>query len=159
MVGTSRLYGDSAATSELSVQKMPMKRRFMLFVVVVASACGGTTSAPTYVTRHISGVVLTEDGRPVPGATVFIGSPPVIGSSPSAPTDGNGFYQLAFAGAWQLREGHPRLYDDTVNITVPWAPQPDWSNEELSVVSICDDGRAVRTFPAHLGQFTGWGQL
>jgi hypothetical protein len=104
-----------------------MKRRFMILVVVVASACTRSqptapTSVPpatTYVTRRFSGIVLTEDGRPVSGATVFIGT--------SATTDGNGFYQLALndpaqsAGTTSAKVTHP-LYDDTVNIYVPWAP-------------------------------------
>ena len=54
-----------------------MKPRLMIFVVVVASACNQTQpSAPSrvpsvqLVTRHFSGVVLTEDGGPVLAATV-----------------------------------------------------------------------------------------
>jgi len=111
-----------------------MKRRFMIFVVVVASACGGTTSAPTYVpppvqyvTQHFSGVVLTEDGRPVPAATVFIAASGHSYLRVNATTDGNGSYQLAldlpasWAGVNSARVTHP-LYDDTVNINVSWAP-------------------------------------
>jgi hypothetical protein len=97
----------------------------MMLIVVVASACSGThPSAPTsvpppgqnpqnplYVTRHFSGVVLTEDGRPVVGA---------------AATDGNGFYQealyqpAAWTGCPQARVTHP-LYEDTED-AMGWDP-------------------------------------
>ena len=112
-----------------------MKRRFMILVVVAASACNRTQPmAPTgvppatgYVTRHFSGVVLTEDGRPVPGATVFITWSGPSSRPVNATTDGNGFYQLALdqpassAGTTGANVTHP-LYDDSVNIYVYWAP-------------------------------------
>jgi hypothetical protein len=90
----------------------------MMFVVVVASACH-QPSAPTYVpppvpfvTRHFSGVVLTEDGQPVPGATVSMNT--------TATTDGNGFYRLTlyepapWAGGY-AKVTHP-LYENTVTL-------------------------------------------
>jgi hypothetical protein len=112
-----------------------MKRRFMILVVVAASACNQTQpTAPTgvppataYVTRHFSGIVLTEDGRPVPGATVFITWSGTSSRLVNATTDGNGSYQLALdqpaasAGTTGARVTHP-LYHDSVNIYVYWAP-------------------------------------
>ena len=110
-----------------------MKRRFTMFVVVVASACNRTQpSEPTYVpspvqlvTRHFSGVVLTEDGGPVPAATVSF-TPGTIGGWANATTDGNGSYQMALdqPASWAGTHAtvtHP-LYDDTVNKLVPWLP-------------------------------------
>src|SRR5712691_4081763 len=111
---------------------MPMKRRFMMFIVVVASACNRTQpSAPTWVppiqlvTRQFSGVVLTDDGRPVPAATVWFlrsttGTPYGTGhfDEVNATTDGSGFYQLAWdqPASWtgtRARVTQP-LYEDTV---------------------------------------------
>jgi hypothetical protein len=102
-----------------------------MFVVVVASACNRTQpSAPTgvppvqLVTRHFSGVVLTEDGRPVPAATISF-TPGTIGGWAYATTDGNGSYQMGLdqPASWagtHATVSHP-LYDDTVNKLVPWA--------------------------------------
>jgi hypothetical protein len=108
-----------------------MKPGFMIFVVVVASACNRTQpSAPSgvppvqLVTRHFSGVVLTEDGGPVPAATVTFppGSP---GGWANATTDGNGFYQMALDQPASWAGTHARvtqaLYDDTA-VVVPWLP-------------------------------------
>src|SRR5712691_8042292 len=108
------------------------ERRFTMFVVVVASACNRTQpSAPTYVpspgqlvTRHFSGVVLTEDGGPVPAATVTFtpGSPE---GWANATTDGNGFYQMALDQPASWAGTHARvthaLYEDTA-VVVPWLP-------------------------------------
>ena len=109
-----------------------MKPRFMIFVVVVASACNRTQpSAPSgvspvqLVTRHFSGVVLTEDGGPVPAATVSFqpsGSPR---NEEHTTTDGNGFYQLALDQPASWAGTHARvtqaLYEDTA-VVVPWLP-------------------------------------
>ena len=110
-----------------------MKRRFTMFVVVVASACDRTQpSAPTYVpspvqlvTRHFSGVVLTEDGGPVPAATVSFQPSGTPRNEEHATTDGNGSYQMGLdqPASWagtHATVSHP-LYDDTVNKLVPWA--------------------------------------
>jgi len=111
-----------------------MKRRLMIFVVVLTSACGGTTSAPTYVlppvqyvTLNFNGVVLTDDGRPMPDATVSIARSGPSSLPVNATTDGSGSYKLAldlpasWAGVNSARITHP-LYDDTVNINVSWVP-------------------------------------
>jgi hypothetical protein len=113
------------------VKRMPMKRRFMIFVVVVASACNRTPpSAPSgvppvqLVTRHFSGVVLTEDGGPVPAATVTF-TPGNPGGWANATTDGNGFYQMALDQPASWAGTHARvtqaLYEDTA-VVVPWLP-------------------------------------
>jgi hypothetical protein len=115
-----------------------MKRRFVIFGVVLASACNRTQpSAPSappslsgcfagnlasclLVTRHFSGVVLTEDGQPVPAATVW------FGNETGPLTDGNGSYQLvvnqpASSAGGFARVTHP-LYEDTQRVNVSWAP-------------------------------------
>jgi hypothetical protein len=102
----------------------------MIFVVLVASACNRTQpSAPTsippvqHVTRHFSGVVLTEDGQRVPAATVWFANE----KGPlNTTTDGNGFYQPAVdqPASWvgmYVRVTHP-LYEDTQGIDLSWAP-------------------------------------
>jgi hypothetical protein len=76
--------------------------------LLLAAACGGDrTAAPsaptpaasnaspavpprTSVTRHLNGLVLDENGMPVPGARVEMYS-----ASPAAVTDDNGYYDLA----------------------------------------------------------------
>ena len=89
-----------------------MKPRFMIFVVVVASACNRTQpSAPTgvppvqLVTRHFSGFVLTENGGPVPSVESSAGTCRLVGnfatrqasSVSCAATDGQGRkYELQF---------------------------------------------------------------
>jgi carboxypeptidase family protein len=111
-----------------------MKRRFKVFIVVVASACNPTQpSTPTfvppaipYVTRHFSGVVLTEDGRPVPAATVsFPVSNTGTNYEANVTTDGNGFYQLALHQPSPWSGTHARvsqiLYDDT-EVDVAFGP-------------------------------------
>jgi hypothetical protein len=106
-----------------------MRLRFMTFVVVVASACNGThPSAPTGLAappsfrQHFSGVVLTEDGQPVPAATVSWRSP---GGPAIATTDGNGFYDLTVdqseSWAGTFAQVTHALYDDTY-VEVDWVP-------------------------------------
>jgi hypothetical protein len=107
-----------------------MKRRFMLFIVVVASACNRTQpSAPSYVappvpfvTRHFGGVVLTEDGRPVPAATVSfpsrLASSNYLNGAVNATTDGNGSYLQAVdqPASWSgvIARATQTLYENTV---------------------------------------------
>jgi len=109
-----------------------MKRRFMIFVVVVAWACNRTQpSAPTgvppvqLVTRHFSGVVLTEDGGPVPAATVSFQPSGTPRNEEHATTDGHGFYQLTLDQPASWAGTHARvtqaLYEDTA-VEVPWLP-------------------------------------
>jgi hypothetical protein len=120
-----------------------MKPRFMIFVVVVASACNRTQpSAPSapaslsgcfagilasclLVTRHFSGVVLTEDGGPVPAATVSFQPSGTPRNEEHATTDGNGSYQLTLDQPASWAGTHARvtqaLYEDTA-VVVPWLP-------------------------------------
>jgi hypothetical protein len=115
----------------------------MIFVVVVASACNRThPSAPSappslsgcfagilasclLVTRHFSGVVLTEDGGPVPAATVSFQPSGTPRTEEHATTDGNGFYQLTLDQPASWAGTHARvtqaLYEDTA-VVVPWLP-------------------------------------
>ena len=106
-----------------------MKLRFTTFVVVVASACSGTQpSAPTSLaappsfTQHFSGVVLTEDGQPLPAATVSLRSPR---GPANATSDGNGVYQLTLdqSASWAgtFAQVTHVLYDDTY-VEVDWVP-------------------------------------
>ena len=126
------------------VKRMPVKRRFMIFVVVVASACNraqpSAPSAPAslsgcftgilancvLVTRHFSGVVLTEDDQPVPAATVSFLPSGTPRNEEHATTDGNGFYQLTLdqpaSWAGTYASVTQALYEDTLRVTVPWAP-------------------------------------
>jgi len=121
-----------------------MKPRLMLFVVVVASACNraqplapsapaslsgcltGTLASCLLVTRHFSGVVLTEDGQPVPAATVSFQPSGTPRNEEHATTDGNGFYQLTLdqpaSWAGTYASVTQVLYDDTQRVNVPWAP-------------------------------------
>ena len=109
-----------------------MKPRFMIVVVVVASACNRTQpSAPSgvspvqLVTRHFSGVVLTEDGGPVPAATVSFQPSGTPRNEEHTTTDGNGFYQLTLDQSASWAGTHARvtqaLYEDTA-VVVPWLP-------------------------------------
>ena len=120
-----------------------MKRRFTIVVVVVASACNrmqpSAPSAPAslsgcfagilasclLVTRHFSGVVLTEGGRPVPAATVSFQPSGTPRNVENATTDGNGFYQLTLDQPASWAGTHARvtqpLYEDTL-VVVPWPP-------------------------------------
>ena len=112
-----------------------MKPRLMIFVVVVASACNraqpSAPSAPAsvsgcftgilasclLVTRHFSGVVLTEDGQPVPAATVSFQPSGTPRNEEHAATDGSGFYQLTLDQPASWAGTHARvtqaLYEDT----------------------------------------------
>ena len=109
-----------------------MKPRFMIFVVVVASACNRTPpSAPAslsacvasifasclLITRHFSGVVLNEDGGLVPAATVSFLPSGTPRNEEHATTDGNGFYQLTLDQPASWAGTHARvtqaLYEDT----------------------------------------------
>ena len=110
-----------------------MKPRFMIFVVVVASACNQTQpSAPSrvpsvqLVTRHFSGVVLTEDGGPVAAATVSFQPSGTPRNEEHTTTDGNGLYQLTLdqpaSWAGTYASVTQALYEDTLRVTVPWAP-------------------------------------
>jgi hypothetical protein len=105
----------------------------MIVAVVVASACTGTQpSAPSVspvqssplVMRHFRGLVLSEDGQPVPGATVSLQPSLTPRNVESATTDSNGVYQMVLDqppsyGTWGTVT-HP-LYEDTLKV-VPWVP-------------------------------------
>ena len=77
------------------------------------------------VTRHFSGVVLTEDGGPVPAATVALQPSCTPRNEEHATTDGNGFYQLTLdqpaSWAGTYAKVTQALYEDTA-VEVPWLP-------------------------------------
>ena len=84
-----------------------MLRKMILsaFSILLLSSClfaQGSSGA-------IEGTVKDMDGRPIPGATVTVSSPSLIGGSSSATTDPSGYYRFPFlmSGKYEARASLP----------------------------------------------------